>query len=406
MINFFSTFPPIKCGIGTYTKYLTSMMPKECWKVVSFELNKFLMDFEKDKKLEEQVEYIISLKNPELPNIKENEVLWFQHAFGMWGGKEYSCFYELLKQAKQKKKKVIISLHTIHFQSTETSFGLQEKEKKLLYEILPFIDAVTVFSNGAYKSVINTCPEYKDKVVVLRHGVHLYPEIDKNEAKKILLKYLINQFKQIQFLQNFLFEDKTILIGNLGFVTFNKAPFKLYELREILQSKLPDHKIIAIYIGTVQQRKDKNIDDDTSLLEKLKDFDDGKENLFFEKYLPEEILPIMFRALDFAEFWSYNATQSGRLSHAQGTKTCVVGRDIEGIGETLKLCQLPVDNTLEGLAEKIKMLILNPELKEKILKINKQYAEQFSYKKQAQKHLMLAEIVKNNGDLPVFDRIF
>ncbi len=77
----------------------------------------------------------------------------------------------------------------------------------------------------------------------------------------------------------------------------------------------------------------------------ITDSHDGKENFFFEVYIPEDIFPKAFRALDFTVFWCNNATQSGRLAHAQGAGSFVVGRDWEGIGETLKLSGLPAPDS-------------------------------------------------------------
>ena len=410
MINFVSTFPPIMCGIGNYTKYLASKMPKGCWEVTSLKLDGFLKaeeSFEFDKR----VAYTISLSNPKLPSILDGEVLWFEHAFGMWG-RESPSFLKLIKEAKEKRKKTIASLHTIHFQSDETAQGLQEKEKRLLEEVLPLTDVLTVFSNGAYQAVTETFPEYKDKVVVLRHGVYLYPEVSQEEARKKLLRYLINranisqtQKEELQSLDNLFFSDKVILLGNFGFITRDKDPLKLYQLGEILQARLPAYKVIAIYIGRIQQRKDKKMEESLPILERLKSIHDGRRNLFFEDYIPESIFSLAFQALDFAIFWCHNATQSGRMAHAQGAGAFVVGRNIEGIGETLKLSGLPAADTLEGLAEKIKILTLKPELREKALRSSCRYVQKFSYQMQAQKHLLLEEVIQSGRKLPILDRI-
>lgn len=79
--------------------------------------------------------------------------------------------------------------------------------------------------------------------------------------------------------------------------------------------------------------------------------------------------------------------------------------NIEGIEETLKLSGLPAADTLEGLAEKIKILTLKPELKEKALRSSWRYAQQFSYEVQAQKHLLLEETIQSGEKLPILDRI-
>ncbi|MEW6481962.1 MAG: hypothetical protein AB1397_03005 [bacterium] len=405
MINFVSTFPPIMCGIGSYTKYLVSKMPKNCWRVTSLALDGFSKT---SFKLDKRATYTISLSNPKLPPSLDEEVLWFEHAFGMWG-RESPSFIKLVKEAKEKKKKVIATLHTIHFQSDETPQGLQQKEKRLLEELLPSIDVATVFTNGAYEAVIETFPEYKDKVVVLRHGVFLYPEVNKEEARKKLLRYLMNiasiSQAQIKSWESLFFSKKIILLGSFGFITKDKDPLKLYSLGEILQKRLPNYKVVVIYMGEIQKRKDKKIEESLPILERLKSIHDGKRNLFFEDYIPESILPFVLQALDFAVFWCHNASQSGRMAHAQGAGAFVVGRDIEGIGETLRLSGLPSSDTLEGLAEKIALLTLNHKLKQKMLRSSLDYAQKFSYKVQAKKHLLLEEAVRAERELPILDRI-
>ena len=40
-IYFVSTYKPILCGIADYLKFLLSGVPKEKWKIISFDLKKF-----------------------------------------------------------------------------------------------------------------------------------------------------------------------------------------------------------------------------------------------------------------------------------------------------------------------------------------------------------------------------
>lgn len=69
------------------------------------------------------------------------------------------------------------------------------------------------------------------------------------------------------------------------------------------------------------------------------------------------------RALDFTVSWCNSATQSGRMAHAQGTGTLVVGRNIEGVDETLKLSGLTAAESLIELAENIVDLVLDSKLR-------------------------------------------
>ncbi|MEF9425716.1 MAG: dual specificity protein phosphatase family protein, partial [Candidatus Mariimomonas ferrooxydans] len=272
-----------------------------------------------------------------------------------------------------------------------------------------FSDAITVFTDGAYQAVIRRFPEYKNKIVVLRHGVHLYPGISQKEARKRLLGYLLSQedipltqreeLKQIYYQ---FFSPETIVLGNIGFITPDKDPIQLYQLGQLVQAKLPFNRVIVLYIGRIQKRKDRI--ENLPILENLRAIHDGRKNLFFEHYLPDELLPFAFHSLDFSVFWSKSATQSGRLAHAMGTGTCVVGRRIEGIGETLDLAGLPSAASLDELAEKIERLVFDSKLKKEAKRLSREYAQQFSFKRQAQKHILLKEAILSPGKLPVLDK--
>lgn len=411
MINFVSTFPPIMCGIGSYTKYLVSQMPLEVWRVTSFDLDRFFRLPEETSNFGERVSYQLSLTDFSLPSPLKEKVIWFEHAFGVWG-KDPLYFLKFLEDAKKRNKKVVASFHTIHFQSPETEAGMQEKEHDLLTEALPLLDALTVFTRGAYRAVTEAFPQYQDKVVILRHGVHLYPSIEQEEAKKKLLEYLINEpnilsqkKKEIKKIYAHFLASKTVILGNLGFISPGKALSDLYRLRQLVQEKLPQYRVISLIIGKIHLKKDKKIEKSLPILQELKLLHDGKENLFFEHYISEEFLPLAFRALDFSVFWCYNGTQSGRMSHAQGIGACIIGRKKEGIGETLELSGLPAGETLEELAEIIQKLTLHPELKEEVEISGRNYARRYFYGIQARKHLLLAKSLLANQNLPPLDGI-
>jgi len=411
MINFVSTFPPIMCGIGTYTKYLVSQMPLEVWRVTSFDLDGFFRLPEETFNFGERVSYQLSLTDPRLPSPLKEKVIWFEHAFGIWG-KDPLYFLRFLEDAKKRNKKVVASFHTIHFQSPETEAGMQKKEHDLLTEALPLLDALTVFTRGTYQAVTEAFPQYQNKVVILRHGVHLYPSIEQGEAKNKLLEYLINEpdilsqkKKELKKIYAHFLSPKTVILGNLGFITADKAPSDLYRLRQLVQKKLPQYRIISLIIGKIQLRKDKKIEKSLPILRKLKSLHNGKKNLFFEHYISEEFLSLAFKALDFSVFWCNNATQSGRMSHAQGIGACIIGRKKEGIGETLKLSGLPAGETLEELAEIIQKLTLNPERKKEVEISGRNYARRYFYGVQAGKHLLLAKSLLANQSLPPLDGI-
>jgi len=412
MLCFVSTYPPAMCGIGTYTYYLTRWMPKDCWSVVSFKLDEFSIgDGELNVEEKQRVNYWISLENPSLPDEIPSEVLWFQHSFGMWG-RVNTHFLKLIQEAKKRGKKVGASFHTIHFQSEETPWGMQEKEFELLKEVLPILDFATVFTIGAKKAVISAFPEYSSKIFVLRHGVHCYPKVSKEFARERLFNYLsqltnIPPIEKIRLkgIEKSFLEGETILIGNYGFITQDKDPVQFYEIGKKVQEKLPNKNVITLFIGKIQNRKDKKKELYLPILERLKTIHDGKQNLFYEEYIPESIFPYAFRALDVALFWCSNATQSGRMAHAQGTGVMIAGRNLEGIGETLRLSGLPASETIDELALMIAKIIKDPILKKRLEESTIQYAQRFSFARQAQKHFLLIDAIIKGEKLPLLDEV-
>lgn len=407
MIHFVSTFPPIICGIGDYTKLLVSKLPRGAWRVISPKINEFASSGESRNS---HVSYTISLSDPHLPSGLEGGLLWFQHAFGMWGDPSLS-FYALIREAKERGCKIVATLQALHFQSTQTPHGIDEREYRLLKEVLPFLEALPVFSDGTRQAVIKAFPEHNDKVTVLRHGVQIYPhKVSQDKAKEIFLEYLIDQAdipttqkEEITSLNEIIFSDRSVLVGNFGFITEDRDPLSVFRLRERLQRRLPEHNVVGIYIGIIQKRMDKPRTETLPLLNRLKSIHDGTCNLFYENYIPDEILPFAFRALDFTVIWYKKATQSGRMAYAQGTGTCVVGRDIEGVGEALELAGLPAANTLDELAEKIERLVLEPERREEIQRKSLDYTNRFSFEVQAQKHLLIEQAVRSGRQVPILD---
>ncbi len=397
------------CGIGTYTHYLTRNMPKGKWEVIAFQLDEFSRCREIEVKKNESVIYHLSLENPSLPQTITGEVVWFQHSFGMWG-RTNAPFLKLIEEGKRKGRKVGASFHTIHFQSKETPWGMQEKEVELLREALPLLDFITVFTIGARQAVTEAFPQYQDKVLVLRHGIHHYPRVSKEYAREKLFDYLShlpslpNSEKiRLKGLGKTFLHEEVLLIGNYGFITQDKDPLQLYQIGMRIREGLPKHRVIVLFVGKIQERKDKKREVYLPILEALRSLHDGKENLFYEEYLPEELFPLAFRALDVAVFWCSNATQSGRMAHAQGTGVAIAGRNLEGIGETLALSGLPSAQTIEEISDQIVKIIKNPNLWRMMEEKNNWFTHQYSFRNQAHKHLLLAEAVRDGAKFPILD---
>ena len=399
MIHFVSTFPPIVCGVGSYTEYLSRHL--DDWRVTSFETDESkIVDVNVPVG---RASYDLSLGSCHIPPTDRRHLVWLQHAFGIWG-KDTNHFTEFVGRIKQKGTRTAATFHTIHFESAETEFGLTMREQRLMGAVLPVLDVATVFSDGAYRALSEAFPQFAAKVVVLRHGTHRYAPIGRDSARRRLIEYLAKRMEAVAGIADDLLSPATIILGNFGFITPDKDPLALYEIGKQVRRKLSERRIVTLYAGTIANRADRKKSETLGLLRQLRLAHDGQNNLFFEEFLPEDLLQYAFRALDLCVFWCRNATQSGRLAHAMGARTCIVGRRIEGIGETLDKVGLLSVVSVDDLAEQIARLILDPASRQHAEELGAEYAERYSFHNQAQKHMLLNDALQGGHTLPALDR--
>lgn len=404
MITFVSTYPPIMCGIASYTKYLCKHI-EDC-NVISFKLDESIC-IEKNYE-EENTHYILS-KNDYKNNYKKilkysEDVLWFQHEFGIWPTKD---FVKLIKKLKGRKK-IIITFHTLHFQSKETKFGLVKKEYLLLKELLKHIDAFTVFSNGVYNSVSKAFPKFKDKMHLIRHGTHLYKQITRNKAQKRFFDYLIKNSnlgestkKGLSKIRNNIENSKIKIIGDLGFIRPSKSEELLFTTKHALQTMMPNYKIIVLRVGTVRQEKNSK---KTEVIKNIEKFADNKTSFLINTYIPEKLISIVLKSFSAIPSWPQGCTQSGRLAHAMGTGSSVVARDLEGLGETLKQAGYFTAKTYDEFLRKIRDVLISEDIRRGFIRSSIAYSKDYLFEKQAEKHIVLAKYIDREKSIKIRDR--
>jgi glycosyltransferase involved in cell wall biosynthesis len=403
-IYFVGPYKPIMCGIADYTSFITRKSPTGRWGMLSFDLDKYGVPLTNDPELSTgRVWYGIpdrrSFSAPVIQDglkalvaKKEDSVPWFQHEFGIWP--DNAKFVDMLRDLDQVK---VVSLHTLHFQSSETTCGLRRNEYSFLRLLLPHTDAITVFSDGVYQAVTRAFPEHRGKVHVIRHGIHLNPIIarmSRAEAKVRIHEYLVYEsgldqaYKASLKQQRVFLDADTFVIGITGFITASKGINLLYRAQDLLQQMLPRKRIVAVYAGALREA-DNSVD--SKYAAELRFSHNSPGQFFLETYLPEDVLPILLRALDTYFYWPSDCTQSGILAHALGAGATIACRDMEGVGETVKmaggLAVMDFELAITGLKE----LALDPELRNEMSERAVKYAEKFSWRNQALEHFNLAE---------------
>lgn len=398
-ITFITPYKPIICGIADYAGFITRESPPGRWDVLSFNLDNYGMPLSDDRApLTNPVWYGIPGRDDFsassiLKGLRahEDRVLWFQHEFGIW--RDSARFVNMLRDLNNTK---VVTLHSLHFQSSETSYGLRRQEYSFLRLLLPHTDAITVFSDGVYQAVTSAFPEYSGKVHVLCHGTHLYPEVarmSRADARARIHDYLVGECglnqasKDSLRQQRVLLDPDMMLIGGSGFISASKGIEFLYHARNALRQMLPRQKIAAVYAGFLRQVDNST---DSKCAAELRTRYNGAGQFFLETYLPADMLPVMLRALDVYFYWPSDCTQSGIVAHALGAGATIACRDLEGVGETVRMAGGLISADFEQLIAGIKELMLHPRLRNEMAERAVRYAEEFSWKNQALKHFELA----------------
>ncbi len=411
-IYFVGTYKPIMCGIADYTSFITRESPAGRWCVLSFDLGKYGVPLTSDDGVamdrvwygipgRDKFSALVILEGLNKLGIKNEEaVLWFQHEYGIWP--DSRNFITMLDDLDIPK---VVTFHSLHFQSPETATGLRSGEYNLLQALLPHIEAITVFSHGVYCAVTSAFPEHREKVYIIKHGIHSYPEItrlSRKEAKEKFNDFLLyesgldQETKEVVHRQRIFLDPTTVLVGQTGFLDPSKDSELLYLARDSLQKLIPHRRIVAVRIGKTREEYQR------IYAKHLRRTHKGRDKLLLEVWLPENILALAQRAFDVNFYWPTNCTQSGVLAHALGVSAVIAGRDLEGVGETLKEAGELLSTDLRHLLLMTRDLILNPELRERLEKAVLEYAEEFSWEKQARRHYELAEhILSPMPSLPV-----
>ena len=179
-ILFISTFPPVKCGIASFTQDLIiSIIPKikddflinicALQKKTTPGLNKFPVSMVMDgHQLDSCIETADKINQD--PRI---ELVCIEHEFGLYGG-ELGAF--ILGFLTMLEKPFIIRFHTV-LPAPDT------KRLKLVQTIALLADKVIVMTNNSARLLKEDYQLDENKIIIIPHGIHANSTIDACELK-------------------------------------------------------------------------------------------------------------------------------------------------------------------------------------------------------------------------------
>ncbi|MBC7332870.1 MAG: glycosyltransferase [Actinobacteria bacterium] len=301
-IGFISTYPPIECGIATYTKYLTDEIKK---------LNHVVHIISEYGALGERVHTVYNSQDPDLAYKIFNtaiklglEVVHIQHEFGLFGPNRGVNVIPLIYQLKLSKTPVVITMHTVYDSFTS--------ENKLLTEaLIRSGDKIIVHENYQLESIEKHIGHF-DNITVIPHGVR---KVEKIPDAKLRLGL----------------EGKKVILL-LGYFRPSKNFETIIELFPKIKEKVKES--ILVVAGDI--RLNENIDY-TEKLVRLINESPAKDSIkFFKSKFPQEVFDTFVSSADVAVLPYKVSSQSGIMAHFLAFGIPLVTSDLKVFTEIFK----------------------------------------------------------------------
>ena len=286
---------------------------------------------------------------------------FFYHSYFL--KKKYSVYKQALIDGYGKEGE-------IHYKSVREKLISPDNEKFPMIESVSNISKATIVHNHWSKEQLN-----KNNVFVIPHSCFDKEEIDDNLKRDLLEK-----------LKNFISYKNEIVIGCFGFVNENKRPIKLISAVERL---LKDNiKVKLVFFGELNYKEIENY----IIKNKLND------KIFITGYLNEKEYETALEFVDIVVNLRFPSMgeASGTLCESFKYGKSVLVSDLNQYTEYPdEICwKVPIENLeVETLAEMIKYLAKNPDVKQALEKNAKEYADKVLNPKKIAK--MYYDVINN-----------
>ncbi|MCX6748035.1 MAG: glycosyltransferase [Candidatus Pacearchaeota archaeon] len=369
-VAFLSNFPPVECGIATFTQDLISAMnkrfnPKLKSRVIALNDNSSVYNYNKEVIMEinrEDIEDFIN-KAKEINNNDNIKLICIQHEFGIFGG-EYGSY--LIPFLETIEKPVVIAFHSVLANPDPV-------RQRIVRFICEKSSAIVVMANKAIDILHNDYGIDRSKIHLVHHGIPTVPFRSNARYKKKLR-----------------LENKKV-ISTFGLLSPGKGVEYMIRALPKLIKKYPD--ILYLVIGETHPkvRKQKGESYRNSLLEEVEKLGLKNHVKFYASYLSlKEIIKYLL-ASDIYVCTNLDPNQivSGTLAYALGCGKAVVSTPVEYAKEVLaeERGMLAKFKDPASFGEAIDKILSNKEFKEKLENNAYNYSRRMIWSMVASKYL-------------------
>jgi len=344
---FIGTYPPVKCGIATFTKDLTTAVnllnPNKLSEIVAVTPrgDKPTYPWEVSYKIEcdKKEDYI---KTAEYINSEGFDAVCIQHEYGIFGGSDGEYILDL---AKRLEVPLVITLHTV----LDTP---SKNQKRIIKELSEIAKVMVVMSQTPKERLIKNHEVEPGKIVIIPHGIPDLP------------------FSSSELWKNLLDAEGKFVIGSFGLLNPNKGYEYLINALPAVMEKHP--QTIGLIAGETHPKvKEKQGEKYRESLIELTEKLGIKDRVYFlNKYLSLQELTSTIQALDIyvAPYANPQQISSGALAYAIGCGRACVATPFAYAKEHLndKRGILVPFNNSGKISEALNFLIENPEEREKM----------------------------------------
>ncbi len=380
-LAFIATYPPRKCGIGTFTRNLFhSIINKEGPE--DKQIDGFVValnDHDQKYDYPKEVKYIIRqehqrdyLKAAKSINISGADICILEHEYGIFGGKDGVYILPLLHRLDIP---LVVTLHTV---LKNPSYN----EKIILKEICKMADKVVVMSKKAIEFLTTIYDVSPDKITFIEHGV---PDLKFNrELSK-------SEFK---------LEDKKILM-TFGFLSRNKGIETVIKALPEVVKKHPD--VLYMVLGKTHPNVIRHDGEEyrNYLLRLVKELNLEDYVFFLNEHMTQKELFKYLSAADIYITPYLNEAQitSGTLSYAIGVGTGVISTPYWHAAELLAdgRGRLFDFGDYKGLAYILNDLLENPAKLNELRKKAWEYGRNITWPRIGEQYAELLRKIKQKG---------